>query len=382
MSILKPFALAVGAVGFVAMACGSTGCGSSNGDSTFGDPNGGLLGDGGQNGSSGGQFGSSGSSGNPGGVTPGSACATSSAGANGLPVYLVFMFDKSGSMDQNAKWTSATAALDNFFGASTSTGLHASLQFFGIGGKNGGNCNVASYATPAVPMTALPAGPTFQTVIAKNNPGGGTPTIAAENGAIQYAKQVQTTLKPGEKVVIVLVTDGDPNDCAQNPQDVVAAAAEVAAAAKTVASTIPTYVIGVGPDAVNLNAIATGGGTGQAIMVATNNPAQTTADLQKAIGQVRQSALGCDYTLPAPPNGQTLDINSVNVNYTPPGGQPQTLTYSKDCADPNGWHYDNPTTPTLVQMCPGICNTLKTTGAQGAKVDVVFGCKTQGGVTK
>ncbi len=378
MSILRPFALAAGAVGLVTMACGSSGCGSSAGDSTFGDPNGGLLGDGGQNGSSGGAFGSSGSSGNPGGVTPGSACATSSAGANGLPVYLVFMVDKSGSMDQNSKWTSATAALDNFFGSTTSTGLHASIQFFGQSDK----CNTAVYATPAVPMTALPAGPTFQSIIAKNNPGGGTPTIAAEGGAILYAQQIQKTLKPGEKVVIVLVTDGDPNDCAQNPKDVAGAAAEVAAAAKAVAASIPTYVIGVGPDAQNLNAIAVGGGTSQAIMVATNNPAQTTADLAKAIGQVRTSSLGCDYTLPAPPNGQTLDINSVNVNYTPPGGKSQTLTYSKDCSDPNGWHYDNPATPTLVQMCPGICATLKATGAQGAKVDVVFGCKTQGGVTK
>ena len=155
-----------------------------------------------------------------------------------------------------------------------------------------------------------------------------------------------------------------------------------AAAANLVAGSIPTYVIGVGPDAQNLNAIAVGGGTSQAIMVATNNPAQTTADLQKAIGQVRTSSLGCDYTLPTPPNGQTLDINAVNVNYTPPGGQSQTLPYSKDCADPNGWHYDNPATPTLVQMCPGICATLKTTGPQGAKVDVVFGCKTVGGVTR
>jgi Mg-chelatase subunit ChlD len=378
MSILRPYALAACAVGLVTIACGGVGCGSSGGDSTFGDPNGGLLGDGGQNGSSGGLLGSSGSSGNPGGVTPGSACATSSAGANGLPVYLVFMVDKSGSMADNSKWPSATSALDNFFGSATSTGLHASIQFF----KQNDECNPAVYAAPAVPMTALPAGPTFQTVIAQNSPNGGTPTIAAEKGAILYAQQVQPTLKPGEKVVIVLVTDGDPNDCAANPKNVVGAAAEVAAAAATVASTIPTYVIGVGPDAQNLNAIAVGGGTGAAIMVATNNPAQTTADLQKAIGQVRQSALGCDYTLPAPPAGQTLDINSVNVNYTPPGGQPQTLTYSKDCADPNGWHYDNPTTPTLIQMCPGICNTLKTTGAQGAKVDVVFGCKTQGGVTK
>jgi hypothetical protein len=33
-------------------------------------------------------------------------------------------------------------------------------------------------------------------------------------------------------------------------------------------------------------------------------------------------------------------------------------------------------------MCPGICNTLKTTGAQGAKVDVIFGCTTAGGGVK
>ncbi len=363
---LRPFALALGAVGMLTIACGSSG------SSEFKDPN--MLGDGTQNGGPGsglgGSSGSSGSSGNPGSVTPGSACANSNAGSNALPVYLVFMFDRSGSMNEDQKWTSCVAGLKGFFSDPSSQGLQASMAFF----RQNDECNAAAYANPAVAMHPLPDGTLFAAQLDASRPGGGTPTLPAVQGAIQYAQQVKAGLQNGEKVVVVLVTDGEPNDCNSTPQN-------VAAAAAAVASTIPTYVIGVGPSLQNLNAIATGGGTAPAIMVATSNPAQITQDLQNAIGQIKAKALGCDYTLPSPPNGQALDVNAVNVNYTPGGGQSQTLPYSRDCADPNGWHYDNPNTPSRVQMCPGICDKLKA-DQSGGKLDIIFGCKTQGGIPR
>ena len=98
-------------------------------------------------------------------------------------------------------------------------------------------CNSATYATPAVPMTALSNAPAFSQALDDASPGGGTPTKPALEGAIAYAKKVQTTLSAGEKVAIVLATDGEPNDCNSTPEN-------VAAAAATVAATIPTYVIG------------------------------------------------------------------------------------------------------------------------------------------
>jgi hypothetical protein len=351
-------------------------CGSSGGDSTFQDPN--EFGDGGQNasgGTSGGlSSGSSGASGGPGHVDPNSACATSNAGTDRPPAYLVFMYDRSGSMGDKVgggatKWTACKAAMEAFFGAQSSTGISASLQFF----KQNDECNTGAYAAPAVAMRALPDPTSFSAQINAINPNGGTPTLPALQGALQYAQSVKAGVTNGV-VAVVLVTDGDPNDCNST-------VAGVAAAAAASAGTIKTYVIGIGPDTGNLNQIATGGGTAPAIIVQTNDPAQTTADLEKALGQIASSVLGCEYPLPAPPNGQSLDVNAVNVNYTPAGQPAQTLAYSADCSDPNGWHYDNVGTPTKVEMCPGICQTLKA-DTSGGKLDVIFGCKTAGNVTK
>jgi len=56
----------------------------------------------------------------------------------------------------------------------------------------------------------------------------------------------------------------------------------------------------------------------------------------------------------------------------------QTLDYNADCTNGTGWHYDNPSTPTKILICPGSCNTLLA-NANG-KIDILFGCATQGGV--
>src|SRR4029079_17398372 len=123
----------------------------------------------------------------------------------------------------------------------------------------------------------------------------------------------------------------------------------------------------------NLDKIAVGGGTNKAIMIATANAAQVSADLRAAIGKIKAAQLGCEYTLPAPPAGQTLNVNAVNVNYTPKGGAAQTLTYSADCANANGWHYNSATAPTQIVMCSHACSVLKA-DTTGGKVDIIFGC--------
>src|SRR5262245_4324327 len=107
-------AVLVGGVGLLVA------CGSGNGDSSYADCNtygtGASSGsssssnDGGDPlGSSGGTFQGTGDSGVPtsGNVAP--SCATASATPKAIPVYLVFMFDRSGSMKDNSKWTSCAA---------------------------------------------------------------------------------------------------------------------------------------------------------------------------------------------------------------------------------------------------------------------------------
>jgi uncharacterized protein YegL len=366
----------------VLVAVAAVACGSAS-DSTFGTPDGTGTGD--SSGTSGGNTafgGTSGAVADPNGTSGGTsgstgvgavkpvsatdACANSSAGVDAPPIYLVFMVDKSGSMGGAAlsvKWTPAVAALKDFFKDPSSANIHASLALF----RQNNECSVAAYATPAVAMTALPDTASFAAVLDANSPGGGTPTLPAEQGAVQYAQSVAATLKPGEKIAIVLVTDGDPNDCNST-------SANVAAAAATVAATIKTYVIGVGTEVAKLDEIATGGGTAPHIQVNTTNAATTSADLRTAIGKIKAAQLSCDYTLPTPPAGKSIDVNAVNVNYTT-GGATTTLGYSADCSNAGGWHYDSTTTPTKIIMCPTICSTLQN-DSSGGKVDIVFGCST------
>ncbi|MFO0668543.1 MAG: hypothetical protein U0235_02800 [Polyangiaceae bacterium] len=64
----------------------------------------------------------------------------------------------------------------------------------------------------------------------------------------------------------------------------------------------------------------------------------------------------------------------MNVDYTPSGGAQTTLQYSADCADPNGWHYDNVSAPGRIITCPAICDRLK--ADKGGKMDIIFGCST------
>lgn len=342
------------------IACGSADDSTFNNGGSGGNPNDGT--------------GSSGNP-NPGGVDFGSdagggvdsKCAQSTAQAQLVPVYLVFMVDRSGSMGQNSKWPTITAGMDSFFADQKSSGLNASIQFF----KAQDECNVAAYAAPAVPMTALPS-PTFQTTIQTFSPNGGTPTLPALQGALAYAK-TQAAAHPGAKVAVVLATDGIPNDCNSTVTN-------VSAAAKAEAATIPTYVIGVGSETQSLDAVAQGGGTGKAFIVSVGNPQQTATDFQNALNVIRGKTLSCEFKLPAPPAGKTLDINNVNVVYTPSNAPGGTLTYNKDCTGGAGWHYDDANAPAKIVLCQGTCGTVQ--ADQAGKIDIVTGCATKGGVVR
>jgi hypothetical protein len=206
--------------------------------------------------------------------------------------------------------------------------------------------------------------------------------LPALKGAVSYAEQL-TSQRPDETTVVVLVTDGEPGllvngqfvaGCADND---IAHVADAAKAGLSASPSVKTYVIGVGPSLDKLNAIAAAGGTSQAFMIPVADPTQTTAELQKAFESIRsQVKLPCTFALPAPPAGQTLDKNRVNVAYTSGAGQVTPLTYSSDCASGTGWHYDNLAAPTRIELCPGSCGVAQA-DANG-RLTVAFGCMTNG----
>jgi hypothetical protein len=89
--------------------------------------------------------------------------------------------------------------------------------------------------------------------------------------------------------------------------------------------------------------------------------------------------LTCEWAIPPPPAGQTLDPSKVNVDFIDQvAGTKETIYHVNDAAacDPvlGGWYYDNNTAPTVVKACPASCD--KITAAVNGKINVVFGCAT------
>lgn len=87
----------------------------------------------------------------------------------------------------------------------------------------------------------------------------------------------------------------------------------------------------------------------------------------------------CKWTIPAPPQGEHLDPQAVNVRYSVAGSASTTI-YGVDGADKctdqyGGWYYDNAAAPANVLACPQTCKVLQ--ADLSTKVEVLFGCARQ-----
>lgn len=279
--------------------------------------------------------------------------------------------------DPAAKWNPIGQATTTFFGDPNSAGISASLTFFPKESGQATLCQPSDYAVPPVPMRPLPETGAFAAAIGMQTPSGNTPTSVALGGAIAYARAIAGA-RPTEVTAIVVVTDDDPTDCATSAaQPIGVSNALVAGALSDANFPIKTYVIGVGSELANLNALAAAGGTGTATLVSLSNPVQTATDFRNALDRIRTKALPCDLPLPAPPAGQSLDISQVNVVSTVSGND-ALLGYDKTCASGSGWHYDDVDHPNRVVLCDGACKAVRSD--QNGKLRVVFGCATNGDI--
>jgi hypothetical protein len=377
MKLRSPVSVVVGsAVALVLAAC------SSGSDSQFpGATNSsGAIGNGA---SQGGLSGGSNNSPGDGGLGGLAACATSTASGALAPVDLVLMFDKSGSMDQvpsgssMSKFEAVKAGLLTFAADPSSTGMTAQLTFFGQGSGTA-FCSASTYTSNVtVNSTALPDTTALAGGFSGVTPDGSTPTQAAIDGAIAQAQTIAAA-HPDHKVAIVMLTDGLPQGCSDDSN--ITPASNDAQAAFSAATSIPTYVIGVGDLKTNLDTLAAAGGTSSAYILTDTNTATTNTELIAALGSIRGKTASCNFALPAPPTGQTLNVDAVNVQYTDTSGTTQTLTYDQNCTSGDGWHYDDATNPKEIDLCANTCNTVKTQAT--GKVSIAFGCATQGGVPR
>jgi von Willebrand factor type A domain len=332
-------------------------------------------------------------------VTPvdtGSSCASQALGAAAGSLDIFIMLDKSQSMSDatpngSSKWDVITQSIDDFVNDPQSAGMEVGLGFFGVGSGSGSHnndssCTAADYASPVVPIAALPTNATpIANAISKESPSGNTPTEPALHGAINYAAQ-WAQQNPSHKVIVVFATDGLPNGCNSS----VAGAATIAAGGVKGPPPILTYVIGVFGDQdcpggvgqgqtcdviSNTNEIANSGGTQAAFIV--NASGDTGAQFLQALNSIRTAnAVGCDFAVPAPSGGKVVDFSSATVEYTPGGGSATSLTWvaSASACDPTsgGWYYDSATAPNDMLLCDASCAAVQ--ADPKAKLDVMVGC--------
>jgi hypothetical protein len=322
-------------------------------------------------------------------LDPDAACAASHTSGQRIPPNILLVFDHSGSMSTSetggTRWAQATTAIAQFLNK-VPTDLKFGLKLFEA--VSGDTCKAATYAKPDVaidtitntgkPILCWIGKATGCAGITAASPSGLTPMMYAEQGAVQYMKAFTGE---GAKVII-LVTDGTPEDSCTPTSDV---AGVVAAAANGKANSVRTFVIGVpGGDVPALSQVAHAGGGDR---IAGCNPTASTAngtechyqmksgtttltaDLIKALDDITGKALTCTFKVPASSGDAGVDLASVNVDLTTSTG---TQSLARDTTHANGWDYtDGNTTITLYGPA---CDTVLKDGT--AKVDILLGCPT------
>ncbi len=99
---------------------------------------------------------------------------------------------------------------------------------------------------------------------------------------------------------------------------------------------------------------------------------------------VSSARLNCEWLIPSPPAGQTLNPDLVNVMFA---DLKETSSFfgrvasSADCSKvEHGWFYDDPSKPRTIGVCPQTCKWIQ--GKPKAQIDLQFGCATKMAVTR
>jgi hypothetical protein len=314
------------------------------------------------------------------------------------PVALYIMLDQSASMVQQGLWVPARDALKAFVTDPKSTGIDVALQFFPafdfIPFINE-VCDGTGLDTPAVAMGRLPAhaANVTQALDGLQPSGIGTPIEAALRGASNFCKRFEQT-SMGEKCVAVLVTDGAPMGCQGGQNELV----QIAQMNYAAGMGPRTFTVGLqGADFTLLDGLAQAGGAIDCDMNSerfacdvSGGPNLLGAALHKirdvvttvktrveTTTHVQDIPVECEWTIPTPPAGGTVDKKRVNVRVSAPK-LPAPIDFGQvedaaACVE-KGWHYDDPNAPTRLVACPQTCTMLKATPQ--ARVDILLGCAT------
>lgn len=404
---MKRLALTTTLLLLAALGCGSGG-GGDNTTSSGSHSAGGAGGAGGKGGA--GQGGEGAGfifdGGNPsgGGEDADAACAVSNVAATLIPANILFVIDRSGSMNCNppplqstaqcegnptpkfpaqaSKWDIVSDALKTAVAAMTPS-TRVGVAYFNSDDYCGAvqQPHVALAPLDAAQIAAVDS--SIDAVVPK----GATPIIGGVT--LGYAHLFYDDVVTGNDFV-VLLTDGA-ETCAPELQNQMIA--QTVPDAKSV--NIRTFVIGAPgsePARAFLSQIAWAGGTA-ADPACTHDPApgdvgdchfdmtdpnlDFATALNDALEKISGAALTCEFDVPSSVGGE-VDYNQVNVTFSPSMGMPITLLQDNAICDDspsgsNGWQYN--ANKTKIILCGDACKMVKA-DAQGS-ISIALGCATE-----
>jgi hypothetical protein len=317
------------------------------------------------------------------------SCATKTADARRLPVNLLIVLDRSGSMMDGGKWVAAQGGLRTLLGRLDGS-IRVGLTMFPAPSGAGSADRATTYASPLVPIAPLSANRArLLSILNDASPGGNTPMNCATEGSHSY---YDSFTMDGSRNVI-LITDGQPTSecttapmCALFPPDFACLLSQANLASNEVRVSVARgargtppirYFIAGTPDASEafLSDLAFTGNTPR-----TPDCQRTTschyrlstgtfeADLTRALDEIRGRAVSCEFEVDADP--ARVDPTRVNVNVTSGGGAGTVIPRDVDHND--GWDY-SPGMRSVVLHGAACDRVLRD---DGASVRIVFGCPT------
>lgn len=299
------------------------------------------------------------------------SCAQIGSEAEPVDLDIIVLLDRSGSM-YGTNWAGATTALKQFVQDPVSDGIRVGILYFPVDMPSDGVvCNAIHYETLTVPIGPLPqqAQSIIDSIDTQAPNGGSTPMYGALEGTLFAAAQEQVA-QPNHKVVVVFASDGDPNSCPAQQNNIPVIADLVKNAHEM--SGIETYVIAIsGASILNLDQLAAAGGTGKAYDVTGN-----IDNFAQKMSEIRATALACEYIIPPPPANEPFELDKVVVKYVAADGMTTEIPKSDnalDCGAMPGWYFDDPVQPQKITLCPASCDMTHLDKL--GRVDVFFGCK-------
>lgn len=281
-----------------------------------------------------------------GGGSGGSTCQPASGDAVALPRAVYLLLDRSASMADGAKFSSATSGINTFATGSKASGIEAGLQYFGL--DTGGSCLGAGYGSPAVGFGLLPAlAQPIATSLAGTTTAGATPFEGVLNGG-KNAGTSYLASKPGRQVDVVIITDVTQTTNGGGCSSSTATFATIVASAWP---SMATHFLAM-PNATKsmLDSLASAGGT--AVSESVSSALSISSALERAVTP-------CRFAIPS---GHTASQLSLTL-----GAQKLSrLNTPIACGFGDGWfEYAG-----AAVLCPESCQTL----TAGGKVTFTASC--------